>query len=298
MTLNTTTVVFPLDPETRSLLGSGTPDPTGNSAHIYNTPWDAEGLVRGCICEAVPALFAPPFALNFAYRTGYACQELDCPGGPDPQDPHAFKEADTWWEVQRLRCTLDATAGPLAARGRITFRWRNVTSPTGIRLDAFVYDKDRPGDPTVQDRASLEQALGRVNGIQPFTLRVITPNPDRPQFCDPTGLTSVEITYVTHQGDQPMLEVIPDLQALTGTTPGLPPMEVVEVRKGLGKYPGDKYNECNRRGVCNRQTGQCTCQPGYVSSDGYGGRGQLGDCGFYSLAVRPESDIDDNRAFS
>lgn len=296
--LNTTAVQYPLDADTGALKAANTPDPLGNEAHIYTGKWDAFGLVRGCQCEAVPPVFAPPFALNFAYRTGYSCQELTCPGGPDPQDPRAYDGVDEWWEVQTLQCTLDSQAGALAARGRITFTWRNVSSVTGIRLDAFVYDKDRPGDPTVQDRASLEQSLSRVAGLAPFSLQVInSPTPERPQFCDPTGQTIVAVTFVAHHGDQPLIDIVADTQALTGAQPGLVPVQAVEVRKGLGRFPGDKWYECNRRGVCNRLTGQCTCQPGYSSSDGYGNRGQLGDCGYNSVAKRPDSEVEDNRAF-
>lgn len=41
-----------------------------------------------------------------------------------------------------------------------------------------------------------------------------------------------------------------------------------------------QYLECSGRGVCNHELGLCECFPGYSSSDGLGGRGDLADCGF------------------
>jgi hypothetical protein len=49
---------------------------------------------------------------------------------------------------------------------------------------------------------------------------------------------------------------------------------------------GTKENlPCSRRGSCERTTGVCTCFPNYFSSDGNGGIGQRGDCGYVSGAV-------------
>ena len=40
--------------------------------------------------------------------------------------------------------------------------------------------------------------------------------------------------------------------------------------------------ECSRRGVCNRVRGNCSCAPYFLSSNGLGGQGALGDCGFHA----------------
>jgi hypothetical protein len=39
-------------------------------------------------------------------------------------------------------------------------------------------------------------------------------------------------------------------------------------------------DECNNRGLCNRETGKCECFKTFSSSDGKGNAGYLGDCGY------------------
>ena len=41
--------------------------------------------------------------------------------------------------------------------------------------------------------------------------------------------------------------------------------------------------ECSGMGKCNRETGVCECWPHWVTSDGFGNRGQRGDCGISDI---------------
>ena len=45
--------------------------------------------------------------------------------------------------------------------------------------------------------------------------------------------------------------------------------------------------ECSNRGFCNRITGHCMCYSKFFSSDGKGGSGDLGDCGYYDPTDPP-----------
>ena len=53
-------------------------------------------------------------------------------------------------------------------------------------------------------------------------------------------------------------------------------LQITEVRKGT------KENlECSGHGYCNPDIGMCTCDDGFISSDGNGKPGHRGDCGIY-----------------
>lgn len=45
--------------------------------------------------------------------------------------------------------------------------------------------------------------------------------------------------------------------------------------------PGTREDvECGAHGICAESTGRCDCFVGYQSSDGQGGVGERGDCGW------------------
>ena len=84
-------------------------------------------------------------------------------------------------------------------------------------------------------------------------------------LCGATG-TTFTVTFLSLHGDLPML---------TAQTNAVDSIEIQETVKG------SKENiECSGRGLCDQLTGTCSCFSGFASSDGMGGLGTLGDCGY------------------
>ena len=84
-------------------------------------------------------------------------------------------------------------------------------------------------------------------------------------------LNQFAITFLTEHGNLPMLQIVQQnidsivvSQEVEGTK------EVVE---------------CAGRGICDEAEGTCLCFHGFGSSDGMGGAGQVGDCGYLEPVV-------------
>ena len=93
-------------------------------------------------------------------------------------------------------------------------------------------------------------------------------------LCTAAG-NSFSITFLTDHGDLPLLELI---------TANIDTITVTEDVKGT-----KEMIECSGRGLCDTVvTGTCTCFEGFGSSDGKGGSGTLGDCGY----IEPVTPID------
>ncbi|KAL8001772.1 putative EGF-like domain-containing protein [Plasmopara halstedii] len=91
--------------------------------------------------------------------------------------------------------------------------------------------------------------------------------------CSATGVViTIEFTFM--QGDLPLLNIDTSGLTLSGNPTTLTVAELVK---------GTKANiECSARGICDRGTGICACFPYFLSSNGAGGPGRRGDCGFIS----------------
>ncbi|KAG3243294.1 hypothetical protein PI124_g11884 [Phytophthora idaei] len=169
----------------------------------------------------------------------------DCSARMCPRGADPF-EVGKVNEKQTLTCTADA--------GEFTLTFRGETTPV-IPFNAGT--------------AQVEATLQTLESVRTATITFNSGS----VVCSATGVTTtVEFTFM--QGDLSPLSY--DASALTlASNPGA--LAVGELVKGT------KANvECSARGVCDRGTGICSCYPYFLSSDGAGGLGRRGDCGYIS----------------
>jgi hypothetical protein len=93
------------------------------------------------------------------------------------------------------------------------------------------------------------------------------------QVCEVGGHLT-RISFLTTHGDLP---------AMTVTTSYVTAAHVKEFVKGT-----KETIECSGRGLCNYETGTCECFTGYTSSNGAGGAGTYGDCGYRDPIIAPQ----------
>lgn len=168
---------------------------------------------------------------------------------PTGDDPETTEQYD---ERQVITCTdADAT-------GTLSFKFREQTTVATISAAAT----------TAQVKASLE-TLSTLLEVQVDI--VVDGNSD--SLCTSSG-NSFSITFLTDHGDLPLIQLI---------TANIDSIAVSEDVKGT-----KEMIECAGRGLCDTSTGDCTCFGGFGSSDGKGGSGTIGDCGY----IEPISQVE------
>jgi hypothetical protein len=95
--------------------------------------------------------------------------------------------------------------------------------------------------------------------------------------CTPDGINELVVTFLDEYGPLPPVTAHKDIGRNGGQTNTV--IVVNENGAGLSVLGTKKNLECNGRGLCDRETGDCTCFTGYGSSDGDGNAGSRGDCG-------------------
>lgn len=181
--------------------------------------------------------------------SGFDCSQRECPKGDDPMTTGQVAE------IQQLVCICDGCSGSFA----LTFRRR-----TTVNL--------LPGDLP----ATLESALEKLDTISGVTVNIIGGGTT---LCSAAG-TTTQITFTNNPGDVPTLLIQDRLTggavtpSLTITTP----------------TPGTREEAyCSNRGLCDFSSGICVCNPGFSGSNGAGGVGTRGDCGFGTATACPMS---------
>ncbi|KAE8990298.1 hypothetical protein PR001_g21527 [Phytophthora rubi] len=175
---------------------------------------------------------------------GHDCALRSCPTGDDPM---TLRQQN---EVQILVCK--------GSSGFFTLKFRDAATP---QLPFNV--------PAASLGSALEAltTIGKVSVTYSTDTNGVTGSP----ACNAAGSNAMRIEFLTNFGNLPQLRWILD-GALTLT---------ISVDGVGGSVQGTKEEAvCSNRGICNHLTGVCRCAYGFTSSDGFGGEGDRGDCGY------------------
>jgi hypothetical protein len=234
------------------------------------TTWDAD-MVSGCAADVYGYYPGTLHNISNTY-TERGESSLQCPFGLDHREFEVVKKNDTAWasrtyhidsrtqvrEVQRVSCTADG--------GSFTLNFRNYTT-VSIAYDA--------------EAADIEAALEALSSIGDVTIEIQSDSDAPSSACSATAATNhyFDVYFITEISRLPLLRL--DSTALLHDTSNQVDkvLDVEETVAGEGVL-----KECSGKGECDRSTGICKCWPNWGSSDGFGGRGIRGDCGF-SLIV-------------
>ena len=140
--------------------------------------------------------------------------------------------------------------------------------------------------------AEVEAAINALSVINTATVTFS----DGVSACTGSGTNIITVTFVTELGgsvhpDAYTRKIAPALPRMTTTGTPSNQMTIVDGWSSgsimdassvvFTDVPGTKeYNLCSDRGLCNFATGVCQCFLGYGSSNGLGGEGRVGDCGY------------------
>lgn len=219
----------------------------GNAPNVGST-WDAD-RVFGCLCDE-----------GF---TGHDCALRSCVLGDDP-GTHGQSN-----ELQLFACRADA--------GKFTLTFREATTRK-LHHNATA--------------AAVEEALEALATIGTVSVQFSLGS----AACadDASYANVVYVQFETEHGDLPSLSVATALLSRNGKAANanvLVKTDAATLTDADGmlhtSITGDtETDECANRGLCDTQTGDCTCFRGYSMSNGLGGPGTIPDCG-YRLPYTP-----------
>jgi hypothetical protein len=223
--------------------------------------WDAN-MFHECICAAKFSageyshpLYSPTDPKDWVGRydagarpvpgwTGYACHQRLCPRGDARMTENSLQYASVVKEQQRVICTLASGYWYLTFFGQ---------KSANIAFNA--------------NAAEVKRSIERMNVVGNVTVTIEHASATACNAAQASG-TGVVIQFDTEGGDLP-------LSSVTSSTGSSVSIEA--------KQDGTSENlECGgpSLGLCDRETGICQCSEDRYSSDGAGGLGANGDCGF------------------
>ncbi|CAM9146187.1 unnamed protein product [Ectocarpus fasciculatus] len=204
--------------------------------------WDAD-MIYGCLCDDG--------------WEGYDCSLRSCPKGVDPFPDIAGED-----EEQLIDCYCP---GQCSGSLRLAFRGHS-TRP--IPFDS-----------------SAELVKYRLEELDTVDVVSVNITGAGGMICSGNDGVTSRVAFLLQHG--PLSNMTADVASLASTTDD-PSVAVYAKGHASGLNPhlfsqiGTKdAKECSNRGSCNRQTGHCMCYSKFSSSDGMGGEGDMGDCGYY-----------------
>ena len=243
--------------------------PIADTAETWLCPPSPAGCstkIKGCDCKET---HDGPFP-NLEKYTAYDCSLRNCPTGDDPATLLGEHE------VQTIECY--ATAGYFL----LTFRDRLTTTDQIL---------DWPGigvaDSAADVRTAVLTMIQQPTGAPPYayapndvevTMTKISDGTTSTTACSATGV-KINIKFLTDLGDVPLMKISNPSGTTSGSGSGAPysggTVTITETQKGTMENV-----ECGNQGICEQKKGVCVCMPGFDSSDGNGGPGLRGDCGY------------------
>lgn len=219
-------------------------------------------------------------------QIGYDCSLMECPRGDNPDTPGVN-------EIQRIHCS--------AMAGGFYLRFRQNTTEF---INWF--------DPAPVVEQKIEKIISIGNVTVSFTNDTLSSTGGHGSGKGICNASYADIEFFSELGDLPPLTVYGStLQGKKGWQAAIPKINITELQAGTRENV-----ECSAHGYCNEDIGMCTCDNGYVrdgktsraasnalrkcdavgapsltlplarfartqfSSDGQGGLGHRGDCGF------------------
>jgi hypothetical protein len=262
---------------------------TNNVAHLYES---VECSSMG-ICDR--ALGTCACKTGF---TGAACEFMDCPGilqpcngrgqcldmatlattfgtqyGIVPNNPYTWDAKKvmgclcdypyTGYDCSLYQCPLGddpMTINQVNEIRQISCKDADNSGTVILQLGRFI--SKLPLKPT----STLAQVKAAIENIDFAGIVKVTNTTGFGTLCSSSVVSTLQIEFLSLHGTVPLLT--------TYSKTGIDMFNITEYQVGT-----KEYIPCSGRGLCDSQTGLCDCFDGFVSSDGQGNLGTLGDCG-------------------
>lgn len=227
--------------------GVATPYEYGTNPNDPNT-WDwNKGY--GCLCDEG--------------WQGYDCIQRVCPTGDDVTTKGQTDE------IQEVFCRRVTTTDPATDTTSFRLRFREaVTAPISWSASS------------AEVTAALEalETIGKLHVVAFDNTNTVD------EAC-PTdnNVNKITVSFSSENGDLPIMTIEEndgftqgsDIRFTSDVSSSVNVVAFAEVAQGTTEDA-----ECSGRGICDHDTGECRCFPGFGDSDGSGGKGGRGDCGY------------------